>query len=333
MRVLVTGANGFLGASLCKHLIGRGDEVRGLVRETSDCTVLDGVPVQRIVGALDDMPRLKEAVRGIDLIYHVAAAVSDWGTREYFQKGNVEGTGNILKAVIEAGVRRFVFVSTISVHSFIGGQDLDENAIQLPTPFLYCQTKREAEALVMAAHKQHKIAVTIVRPGDVFGPGDRTSLLKMAEYLEKGKMAYVDGGRKLGAFTYVENLNEGLVLAGILDKAVGETYVMTDGIRLTWREYIDKLIEELDLPRPKISIHPLPAYCAATILEWIYRMFRLTSRPPITRYLIAHVRKDFHFGIQKAARDLGYAPAIGIDEAIRRTAAWYRQQREKSKDV
>ena len=333
MRDLVTGANGFVGASLCRRLIERGDEVRGLVRKTSDCSLLHGLPVKHVVGSLDEISVLKKAVEGVDLVYHVAAAVSDWGSREYFQKGNVEGTRNILEASIEAGVKRFVFISSIAVHSFIGGQDMDENAPQLPTPFPYCQTKREAEALVMAVHKLHQIEVTIVRPGDVFGPGDRTSLLKMAEYLEKGKMAYVGGGRTLAAFTYVENLNEGLVLAGIVDKAAGETYVITDGSHRTWRDYFEKLTQALDLPQPKISIHPALAYPAAWILEWIYRLFRVSSRPPITRYLIAHVRKDFHFGIQKAGRELGYVPAIGFDEAIRRTAAWYRQQREKQAEA
>ena len=281
------------------------------------------------MGSLDDPASLKKAVQETDLIYHVAAAVSDWGTRAYFYQGNVTGTRNILNAAIEADVKRFVFVSTIAVHSFIGGYDLNENSPQHPTPFLYCRTKREAEALVMEAFEQNKIAATIVRPGDIFGPGDRTSLLKMAKYLEKGNMALLGGGRTLAAFSYVENLNEGLVLAGTLNRAIGQTYVMTDGIKLTWRAYFEKLTAELGLPRPKLSVHPVPAYIGATILEWIYRLLRLKSRPPITRYLIAHIRKDFHFSIEKAARELGYKPSIGIDDAIKSTADWYRQQRGK----
>ncbi len=144
MHILITGANGFIGASLSKYLIDQGHEVRGLVRETSDLSLLKEVPLQHHVGSLKNFSSLENAVKGIDLVYHVAAAVSDWGTWEYFREVNVEGTRNILEAAIQANVKRFVFVSTISVHSFIGGEDLDEDAPQLPTPVPYCQPKREA---------------------------------------------------------------------------------------------------------------------------------------------------------------------------------------------
>jgi nucleoside-diphosphate-sugar epimerase len=324
MRILVTGANGFIGAALCKRLIERGDEVRGLVRETSDLSLLDNIPLHRHVGSLSDGPALQKAAEKVDLVYHAAAAVSDWGSWEYFRKVNVEGTRNILEAAIRAGVRRFVFVSSVAVHSFIGARGMDENSPQYPIAFPYCQTKREAEALVLTAHRQKKISATIVRPGDVFGPGDRTSLLKMASLLEKGKMAYIGGGRTLGAFTYIENLVEGLILAGTHENAAGQTYIMTDGIRLTWREYFEKLTAALEVPRPAISIHPIVAYSAACLLEWIYHVLRSQSRPRITRYLIAHASRDFHFSIEKARSELGYEPRIGIDEAIKRTAAWYK---------
>lgn len=189
MKVLVTGANGFVGAALCKKLVERGDQVRGLVRKTSDLTLLKGIPIQKMVGSLESSESLKKAVEGIGLVYHVASAVSDWGSIKMFRRVNVEGTRHLLNASIRAGVNRFVYVSSVAVHSFIGAQEMNENSPQLPTPFPYCQTKRETEAIVMEAHHQNKIVVTVVRPGDVFGPGDRTSLLKMARLLEAGKMA------------------------------------------------------------------------------------------------------------------------------------------------
>ena len=196
MRILVTGANGFVGAMLCKKLIEKGERVRGLVRKTSDLSLLEGVPVEKVVGSLEDSTSLKSAVKDIDLVYHVAAAVTDWGTLDYFQQVNVEGTRNILNASVQAGVKRFIFVSSVVVHSFIGAQDMNEDSPQLPTPFPYCQTKREAESLVMDCHRTGKMDVTVVRPGDIYGPGDRVSLLKMAKMLESGKMAYIKGGNK-----------------------------------------------------------------------------------------------------------------------------------------
>jgi nucleoside-diphosphate-sugar epimerase len=325
MRVLVTGANGFVGAALCRKLVERGDSVRGLVRSTSDLALLEGVPVEQVVGDLGDPSSLADAAQGVEVVYHVAAAVSDWGSPAYFRRVNVEGTRNVLEAAVQGGIGRFVYVSSAAVHSFTGAQDMNEQSPQLPTSFPYCQSKREAETLVLGYHRQGKIAATIVRPGDVYGPGDRVALLRLSKLLESGLMAHVGRGEKLGAFTYVENLAHGLVLAGTVEWAAGEAYVVTDGVKLTWRAYFDKLTSALDVPPPRISVDPALAYAAATVLEFVYRLLHITRRPPITRYLITHLSKDFCFSIEKARRELGYEPQVRVDEAIRRTARWYKR--------
>lgn len=325
MRTLVTGANGFVGSWLCRKLLQRGDAVRGLVRVTSNLSLLEGVPIEQTIGSLDDPTSLAMATRDVDVVFHVAAAVTDWGTLDWFRRVNVEGTRNLIEAAVQNEVKRFVFVSTIAVHSFIDAQEMTEESPQLPTPFPYSQSKREAEAVVMDYHDAGKIEVSIVRPGDVFGPCDQTALLRMAPMLEAGMMAHVAGGKKLGAFTYVENLVDGIILAGTVDRAAGEAYVITDGIRLTWRAYFDKLTDALDLPRPRFSAPPALAYAIASILAFIYRLLRIKSRPPITRYLVDHMTNHVHFSIEKARRNLGYEPQVGIDEAIARTAAWYRR--------
>ena len=324
MRVLVTGANGFVGAMLCRKLLERKDRVRGLVRKTSDLSLLQDVRIEKVIGSLDDRDSLDEAVKGVEVVYHTASAVTDWGTLAFFRKANVDGTQNLLEAAIRAGVRRFVYVSTVAVHSFLGAQDMTEESPQLPTPYPYCQTKREAEDLVMRYHDLRGLEVVIVRPGDVFGPGDRVSLLRMAKRLEAGKMGCIDHGRTLGAFTYVENLADGLILAGTKKKAVGETFVITDGVKLSWAEYFEKLTDALGVPVPKVSIRAGLADAGAAVLEFVYRTLRIKTRPVITRYLIAHLRVDFHFSIEKACRVLGYEPRVAVDEAVRRTADWYR---------
>jgi nucleoside-diphosphate-sugar epimerase len=325
MHALVTGANGFVGSWVCRKLLERGDAVRGLVRATSNLSLLEGVPIERVIGSLDDPDSLEAATRGVDVVFHVAAAVTDWGTLEWFRRVNVEGTRHLIEAAIQNGVKRFVYVSTVAVHSFIDAQDMTEESPQLPTPFPYSQTKREAEALVMGYHDAGKIEVSIVRPGDVFGPGDRVALLRLAPVLEAGLMPNVGRGDKLGAFAYVENLADGILLAGTVDKAAGEAYVITDGVKLTWRAYWERLTAALDLPRPRLSVPPALARALAAVFESAYRLFRIASRPPITRYLVDHMTNDVHFSIEKARRDLSYAPQVGLDEAIARTAAWYRR--------
>jgi nucleoside-diphosphate-sugar epimerase len=322
MRVLVTGANGFVGSALCRALLQRGDLVRGLVRTTSDLSLLHGLPIEQVQGDLDDPPSLITATRDVDIVYHVAAAVSDWGSLSYFRRVNVEGTRHVLDAMGLNSVKRLVYVSSAAVHSFIDAQNMDEHSPQLPTSYPYCQTKREAEALVMQRYREGRIAATVVRPGDLYGPGDRVVLLKLDKLLHMGALPYVAGGYKLGAFTYVENLADGLILAGSSQRAIGEAYIITDGVKTTWREYFVGLTRALGYPEPRLSVSPVLACGVASTLESVYCALGVCARPPITRYLATHMSNDFHFTIAKAGKQIGYQPRVGMDEALARTATW-----------
>lgn len=324
MKVFVTGANGFVGAAVCKKLLERGDEVHGLVRQTSDLTLLAGLDVTLHIGSMDEPAALKPVLKGLDVVYHAAAAVSDWGSLAWFRKINVEGTQALMKVAAASEVGRFVFVSSVAVHSFSDVRKKDEHAPQEPTPFPYCQSKREAELAVSRFHGTQGMETVIIRPGDVFGPGDRTSLLKMSGMLEKGQMMLVGGGRALGAFTYVENLADGIILGGTHPAAAGEAFIITDGVEMTWKAYFDQLTQALDLPRPRLSIPPLIVKALGNVMEGVHRLLRLKARPPVTRYLADHLCSHCYFSIDKAREKLGYAPAVEMEEAIARTAAWYK---------
>ena len=324
MKAFITGINGFIGSNLATRLIAEGQEVSGLVRKTSDLSFLEGLKVKLFFGDLSNKPLLDKATQGIDIVYHVAGLASDWGPIELFRKVNVEGTKNLMESSLNSGVKRFVFISSAAVHGFGGFRDATEDSPKTSTIFPYCITKKEAENLVNRFHRETGLPTLIIRPGNVFGPRDRVTFVKMAELLEKRQMVYINRGRPLTCPTYVENLVDAILLAGSRKDTVGETFIITDGLKITWKEYFDKIAEKLGVGRPLFSAPYCLAYSAGAVCEAILKLFRSKKPPIITRYRIAIAGKDYHFSIEKARSKLGYQPRISLDEAMERTVKWYK---------
>jgi len=324
MRVFITGINGFIGSNLAARLIEEGQEVSGLVRKTSDLSFLEGLKVKLFFGDLSNRTLLYKATEGVDVVYHVAGLASDWGPIELFRKINVEGTKNLLESSVNSGVKRFVFISSTAVHGFWGFRDASEDSQKMATVFPYCITKKEAEDLVNRFHRERGLPTLIIRPGNVFGPRDRVTFAKMAELIEKGQMVYISRGRPLTCPTYVENLIDAILLAVDRKDTVGETFIVTDGLEITWKEYMDKIAEKLGVRRPLFSVPYPVAYSAAAVCEAILKLFRSKKPPIITRYRIANVGKDYHFSIKKARAKLGYQPRVSLDEGMERTVEWYK---------
>jgi nucleoside-diphosphate-sugar epimerase len=324
MKVFITGINGFIGSNLAARLIEQGQEVSGLVRKTSDLSFLEGLEVRLFFGDLSDRALLDKASQGVDVVYHVAGLASDWGPIELFRKINVEGTKNLLESSLKSGVKRFIFISSTAVHGFGSFHNATEESPKMAIIFPYCITKKEAEDLVNRFHRERGLPTLIIRPGNVFGPKDRTIFVKMAQLLEKGQMVYVNGGRALTCPTYIENLIDAILLAGSRKDTVGETFIITDGLKITWKEYIDKIADNLSVRRPLFSIPYFLAYSAGSVAEAILKLFRSKTPPIITRYRIANAGKDYHFSIEKARTKLGYQPRVSLDEAIEKTVKWYK---------
>ena len=218
MNVLVTGASGLVGSRLCRTLSARGHRVTALVRETSRLDRLEGFGGTTARGDVLDEASLRRALRGVEICWHAAAHVSDWGSPSLFRAANVRGTASVLRAARAEGVRRLVHVSSVAVYGFRGFVEGDEDEPFGTDDFRYCVSKREAEERVRAAEG---IEIVVARPGNVFGPEDSLTTGPMLEALARGRMALVDGGRSLTCPAYVENLAEGLALCGEVPAAPG----------------------------------------------------------------------------------------------------------------
>jgi nucleoside-diphosphate-sugar epimerase len=318
----ITGVNGFIGSHAAKRVIREGHRVRGLVRQTSDLALLEGVDIELVYGDVTRPETLQNVLAGVDKIIHTAGIASDWGAYNDFYRVNYEGTLNTARAADEAGVKRFVHIATTAVHGF-GFKGISEDHPKGVKLNAYATTKRMAEEWLFEFSHTSSMEVTVLRPGNVYGPDDHTFIDKYLDALYTGKIAYVNKGRALTCPVYIDNVIDGIWSASHAEAAVGQAFFLTDGLDITWREFTEKLAEALGVKKPVLSIPYGVGYAAALVVEGIYRLFRIKRAPVITRYRVGNGGLDYHFSIEKARRFLNYNPAVPLDEAVRRTAEWY----------
>jgi nucleoside-diphosphate-sugar epimerase len=323
-RAVVTGSSGFVGKHLTNRLASDGTTVVAL-------DVVPGEPSDNVVPTradLRDKAALLSAVEGADVVYHVASRVQTrhTGADEVFAI-NVGGTRNLLAACREKGIKKLVYVSSASV--VYDGKDVEKGDERLPYPSSfhapYAKTKAQAEEEVLAANGKGGVFTCAIRPHVVFGPGDTRFLPAILGRARSGKLkAYVGSPEKLSDFTYVENLVDGLLLAA--DKlteggpAAGQAYFVTNGEPMAFWEFVGRVLDGIGHPRPKLRV-PYPiAYGAAAVREWADAVRGIpTSEESLTRFAIRYLTTHHYFSHEKATRDLGYRPRVGLDEGITRT--------------
>ncbi len=325
MKALVTGAHGFMGSNVVRHLLDQGHHVRAMVRPGGDFSALDGLDLELVEADLTESQSLGDVCGGVDVIFHLAACTHEWNWWPAYKRVNVDGTRALIDAASRASVGRLVHMSSLAIHHFHGIQTGDENTSSDGWLFKgYARSKIEAEELVRQAQHERRLATVIIRPGVFpYGPHDKTHL-KVFDAMAQGKFGYVNKGRALVSTVYVENLAHGMLLAATKDVAIGKTYIIADDYKLTWRPLSERFCEALGAPFPKLNAPLKLVYPLAWLMEKTFRLLRIKHAPPLTRYAVSLAGKDFYFLPQRAERELGYQPLISLDEGIRRTVEWYR---------
>ncbi|MBN1835921.1 MAG: NAD-dependent epimerase/dehydratase family protein [Spirochaetales bacterium] len=323
--VLVTGASGFVGGQAARTLAERGCRVRALYRRAAPPPGLLGLAergVELVRGDLEEPQTVRRVVQGVERVVHAGGPAQYWGPEELFRRGILEVTLRLLEESRRAGCRVFVYVSSLSVHGFGPHRGSSEEGPYYPLMTPYQRYKREAERAVVAG-AEAPLRTLVLRPGDVYGPGDLTTFYRLLHYQRKGVKGVVGRGEHLTSLVYVEDLAEAILRALEKEGVSGEIFNVTGGEEVTWREALDYTASLLGV-RPWLNLPvPVARFLVTAVLTPVFALAPLPVGQYLTRYAIEHVVHDFHFSIEKARRLLGYEPRVSWREGLRRTVEAY----------
>lgn len=325
MNVLVTGATGFTGGHLARHLRRQGHTVAALVRPASvpraSALAADGIDIRP--GDLIDRAAVGRAAEGCEVVYHIAATYREAGrSAPAYRAVNVDGTRHVLEAALDAGARRVVHCSTGGVHGHIEHPPANEDAPFAPGD-IYQDTKLTAEQLASDFGRRERLDVVVARPIGIYGPGDMR-FLKMFRGLARGRFPMLGRGDVFYHLTYIDDLVRGFELCGTVPGAAGRTYILAGPEYTTLAALVARIARELRVEPPRRRLPVWPVWLAGALCEAVCVPLRI--EPPLHRRRVDFYRKSRAFDTTRAREELGYNPAVDLQTGIHRTAEWYRAQ-------
>lgn len=326
-KILVTGATGMVGGAFARRAVEAGYAVRALVRRAADGRPLAKLGVELVEGDLARPEALPPLFDGIDIVVHTAAHIGDWGPAGKYRAINVVALEHMLAAVQRAGrLNRWIQISSLGVYPARHHYGTDETT---PPDLVgldgYTRTKAEAEMVIRRYTDQHGLPAVILRPGFIYGAGERYVIPRLIERFNAGTMKFIGKGDKLLNNIYVGNLVDAILLAIEKDEALGETFNIRDQRLVTRQEYIGTVAEYLGKPLPGT----VPLWLARALvgpIEGVARWTGRTTAPVLTAARIKFMTLNLDFSIDKARRVLDYQPRVDFQQGIREALDWAVRQ-------
>lgn len=316
-RVLITGAAGFIGHALTERLRGEGHEVVGLDMQADEGR-------GTVAGDITLAEGWSGAFGGCDTVIHTAAAVTNTASPDFGWRVNVLGTKHVLDAAVAAGAKRFVHLSSVRAFGDLDFPDgvTEEHPVR-PESSVYVNTKIAAEQVALQAHAAGRIEVTVVRPGDVYGPGSRPWTVLIVEAIRSGQFVLPAMGKGIFSPVYIDNLVDGIGLAVAEPAASGQVFTITDGVGISTRDFFGSYYRMLGRKGPRV----LPTAAALALVAVPEGVAAVTGNPTeIRRESMRYLARSGTYSIAKAREMLGYQPRVDLAEGMRRTETWLRNQ-------
>lgn len=324
MKILITGATGFIGSHLAEELHRRGHTIRCLIRKGSDLKWIKDLPVEYVEGDYADIESLKKAVSGVDLIYH-AAGVTKSKTKQGYFTGNLTPTVNMLKAVSisNKNLKRFIHISSgAATGPNRNSGPIREDADMHPITS-YGVSKMEAEK--ECRQMMETIPITIVRPPAVYGPRDR-DVFEFFNTIGKGLQPMIGFKDTYVSLIHAKDLVNGIILAGENAGSAGKTYYISSERYYNWKELGQITAKVMNKKVVRLRIPKFFVYIIAAFAEFA-SIF--SSKPALINFEKARdmVQDAWTFSVEKAQRELGFKEKITIEDGIRDTVNWYREHK------
>ena len=322
MRVLVTGANGFIGRHIVRCIEKQGDKINVLVRNSNSFNISDKVNI--FEGDIFDNEKLRKAVNEVDAVFHLVAKTHDSSSidnaKDYY-KINVEGTRNLLDACINSNIKHFVYFSSVKAMVEESKYTLDETYDCTPTT-LYGETKLMAERLVIEYGSKYDFKTTILRLPLVYGPGNKGNIYKMIEAIDNGRFVMMGNGSNKRSMVYVGNVVDAGI--AVIDRKAtdAKVYVITDGVDYTVKD-LYKLIAK------GLSKKPLPFYVPMGIAKMLAIAGdignKIIRKPlPFNSEVLGKLTDSATFSSGRIREDIGFKPKYNLYNTIDETIKWYK---------
>ncbi|MGK5092237.1 NAD-dependent epimerase/dehydratase family protein [Deltaproteobacteria bacterium TL4] len=323
--LLITGANGFIGRYLIKRLVSENHQVRALVLpgEITDPTWNRQVEIYR--GDITQPETLGPAFEGVQTVFHLASVVTDWGKESLFQAVTVEGTRNIMNRSAEVQAR-VVLISSFVVYGDALLLDLCTEDHPYGKPLgPYSRSKQQQEQVALEIADKRKVALSIIRPTNVFGPGSLLWVDEVVKQLQWGVPVLVGFKAKNAGLCYVDHVVDIMIRAASMPIAVGRIYNASDGSEITWKRYFSDLAKLSGAPRPKFIPWHM-AKLSAEACEKIWNVLELKQRPPLTLEALNLVGSNHRVPITRALEELDYKPLNTYRESMQDVGQYIQEK-------
>ena len=334
MKVLVTGSTGLLGSHIVERLVAQGYQVRALARKTSDVGHLRSTGVEIVFSDIEDRNSLPPALKGISIVFHAAARVTPgWGSWQQFEATIVRGTENLLRASADAGVWRFLQVSSGDIYGEAcckGTPARESTPCQIafkPDNYYQC-AKLQAEKLAFDYHRQERLEVSAIRPGWVYGPRDRLLADRIARQLEMPIVVWPGKANPRIPLLFASDVADCAIVVATSEKTVGQVYNVGPPYEVRLRDFATTMARALGRPEPKVSFPYLMAYAACAVMEAWSRLRRVNEMPYLTCSGLRLLNSEMLLDVSKVRKELGWEPKVSVDEGVSLYVEWRRRQKK-----